>query len=222
MPSYPSIMSSRVIIDPDWDILLQLQHDPPSDDAPKENTMDKKIEVKELAVSSKVLSLCSPVFKAMINGSFKEGIELAEKRASPEPYILSLPEDDVEATAIFCRILHFKFNEIPEKPTTICLEKLAFLCDKYQCISTMSYCGGLWLRDWLLVYDNEDPSIDDLCRLLVFAYIINRPYEFLSISWKLVLYHKGQFLGPYTQAVILVDHPLLRQDLARTGTLFPI
>lgn len=81
-------------------------------------------------MSSKVLSLASPVFKAMISGKFKESIELAKKEASSKAYAFSLPEDDAEATIIFCRVLHFNLVEVPEKPTTVCLEKLAFLCDK--------------------------------------------------------------------------------------------
>jgi len=79
----------------------------------------------------------------------------------------------------------------------------------------MKYSGGLWLRDWLLVYNGMDPTIDDLCRLLVFAYVVDLPKEFVDIAWKLFLHHKGPFLSPYTQAVILVDHPLLHKDLAR-------
>jgi hypothetical protein len=210
-------MSSRVVIDPDGDILLQLHQEQPSEDTPQGETVDKKLEVQELTVSSKVLSLASPVFKVMISGRFKESIELAEKKASSKSYALPLPENDAEATIILCRILHFSVNDVPKKPTTVCLEKLAFLCDKYQCLGAMKYCGSLWLRDWLLVYDNEDPSIDDLCRLLIFAYVIDLPYEFLGISWKLFLYHTGPFLAPSTQAVILLDHPLLRQDVARTA-----
>jgi hypothetical protein len=210
-------MSSRVVIDPDGDIVLQLHQEQPSEGAADDKTVGKKPETRELIVSSKVLSLASPVFRVMIGGKFKESVELAEKKASSETCDLPLPEDDAEATIIFCRILHFNVNGVPEKPTTVLLEKLAYLCDKYQCISAMKYCGGLWLRNWLLVCDNEDPSIDDLCRLLIFAYVIDLPYEYLGISWKLFLTHKGPFLGPFTQAVMLVDHPLLHQNVCRTA-----
>lgn len=210
-------MSSRVVIDPDGDIVLQLHQEQPSEGAADGKTVGKKLETWELIVSSKVLSLASPVFRVMIGGRFKESVELAEKKTSSETYNLPLPEDDADATIILCRILHFSINDVPEKPTTVCLERLAYLCDKYQCISAMKYCGGLWLRNWLLVFDNEDPSIDDLCRLLIFAYVIDLPYEFLGISWKLFLSHRGPFLGPFTQAVILVDHPLLDRKVARTA-----
>jgi hypothetical protein len=211
-------MSSTVVIDPDGDILLHLLQEQLTDDASDGKTVGKKPESRELIVSSKVLSLASPVFKAMLSSRFKEGIELAEEKASSKPYTLNLPDDNAEATTILCRILHFNMNDVPEKPTPVCLEDLAFLCDKYRCINAMKYCGSIWLRDWLVVYDSKDPSIDDLCRLLIFAYVINLPHEFLGVSWKLFLHHKGPFIGPYTQATILLDHPLLRQDVARTAT----
>jgi hypothetical protein len=214
-------MSSTVVIDSDGDISLQLLQEQLGEEAeaPDEKTVDKKPETRELIVSSKVLSLASPVFKAMLSGRFKEGIDLAEGIASTKPYTLNLPDDDAEATIILCKILHFNINNVPEKPTPVCLEKLAFLCDKYQCISAMKYCGSVWLRDWLLVYDSKVPSIDDLCRLLIFAYVVDLPHEFLGVSWRLFLYHKGPFIGPYTQVVILLDHPLLHQDVAGTTTL---
>jgi hypothetical protein len=210
-------MLPRVIIDPEGDIVLQLHEKQLSEAAADGKTEGEKLETRELIVSSKVLSLASPVFRVMIGGKFKEGVELAEKTASSETYDLPLPEDDAEATIVLCKILHFNIKDVPEKPTTVCLEKLAYLCDKYQCINAMKYCGGLWLRNWLLVCDKEDPSIDDLCRLLIFAYVVDLPYEFLGISWKLFLTHKGPFLGPFTQAVMLVDHPLLHQNVARTA-----
>ncbi|KAH8663685.1 hypothetical protein BGZ60DRAFT_411902 [Tricladium varicosporioides] len=208
-------MSPRVVIDSEGDIVLQLHQDQPNEAAADGKTVGEKLETRELIVSSKVLSLASPVFRVMISGKFKEGVELAEKTASLETYDLPLPEDDADATIVLCRVLHFSIKDVPEKPTTVCLEKLAYLCDKYQCINAMKYCGGLWLRNWLLVCENEDLSIDDLCRLLIFAYVVDLPYEFLGISWKLFLSHKGPFLGPFTQAVILVDHPLLHQNVAR-------
>jgi hypothetical protein len=207
-------MSSRVVIDPDGDMLLRFHQEPPGEKTSNEKIEEKKLETLELMVSSKVLSLVSPMFKAMLNGRFKESIELAENKASSQPYTLTLP-DDREAATILVRILHFNLAGIPEKPSPACMEQLAFLCDKYQCVNAMKYCGGLWLRDWLLLYDGEEPTIDDLCRLLVFAYVTDLPKEFVDITWKIFLYHKGPFLSPHTQVAILVDHPLLHKDLAR-------
>lgn len=168
-------MSSTIVIDPDGDIFLQLvqEHPPeeirkPDEDAKKpdeeakdikEETTNKEYDTKELVVSSKVLSLASPVLKAMLSDKFKEGRELAERKAESQPYILTLHGDDIEAVVLLCKILHFKMN-LPETPTPEYLEKLAFLCDKYECIEAMRYCGSVWIRDWLLAHDNKSPHID--------------------------------------------------------------
>ncbi|KFY21379.1 hypothetical protein V493_07453 [Pseudogymnoascus sp. VKM F-4281 (FW-2241)] len=213
-------MSPRVEIDPDGDVLLCLFQTQSLEGTTDENTGGKKKRIRELVVSSKVLSLASPVFKAMFCGNFKESIELAVKKTSLEPtslepYGISLPEDDADATTILCRVLHYKIDEIPEKPTTICLEKLAFLSDKYQCVNALMYSGSLWLRNWLRVHETKKMSMDDLCRLLIFAYVIDLPYEFVCISWEIFLAHKGSLLGPSTQVVVLLDHPLLHEDIAR-------
>lgn len=216
-------MASRVVIDPDGDLLLQFHQEPLQENTSNENTKKrKKSKTLELVVSSKVLSLASPMFKAMLDGRFKEGIELAENKPSSQPYTLTL-SDDGEAATILASILHFNLPGLPEKPSPACLEKLAFLCDKYQCVNAMKYCGRLWLRDWLPEYGCEDHGcegyVHDLCRLLVFAYVADLPNEFVDIAWKLLLCHKGPFLSPYTQAIILMDHPLLPHDLARKSNL---
>ncbi len=211
-------MSSRVVIDPEGDILLQFHQEQFGEDASDGKTEEKKLNTLELPVSSKVLSLASPVFKAMLDGRFKEGIELAKNKASSQPYTLTLP-DDGEAATILARVLHFDLTGVPEKPSPASIEKLAFLCDKYQCVNAMKYCSSFWLRNWLLAYDDEEPTIDDLCRFLVFAYVADLPKEFADIAWKLFLYHKGPFLSMYTQVTVLVDHPLLQKDLARKSNL---
>lgn len=209
-------MSGKILVDPDGDVALQLPREHPSENTSEEKSTDSKQGIKELIVSSKVLSLASPVFKSMVTGGFKGGVELAQTNKANgilNPCAIDLPEDDAGAIVLLCKVLHY--YEVPKRPTTLCLEKLAYLCDKYQCTGAMKYCGGVWVRDWLRVYDSVDPSIDNLCRLLIFVYVIDLPYEFLGIAWKLFLLHKGPFLGTYSQTKVLAEHPLLRQDLAR-------
>lgn len=211
-------MSSRIVIDADGDMLLQFYQEPSTKDTSNENE-EKKSETLELMVSSKVFSVASPVFKAMLNGSYKEGIDLAENKSSSQLYRLTLPDDDIDATTILARILHFNLTDISKKPSPSCLEKLAVLCDKYQCANAVKFCGGLWIRDWLLTYDWINPTIDDLCRILVFAYIADLPKEFVDIACKLFLCHKGPFLSPHTQVVILMDHPIVHKGLTRKVNL---
>ncbi len=197
-------MVNTIVVDPDGDLTLRVGNDDTTN-----GEKDTESKVLELTISSKILTLVSPVFKVMLTGQFKEAIELAEWKPSSRLYILELPDDDPEATSILTKILHHKTHEITQNPSPSCLEQLAFLCDKYKCTGALKYAGGIWLRDWLAAEPGKEPAVDDLCRLLIFAYVSDLAQEFSDIAWKLFMYHKGPFLGDYTQAVVLVDHPLL-------------
>ncbi|KAB5576349.1 hypothetical protein GE09DRAFT_1095428, partial [Coniochaeta sp. 2T2.1] len=65
-----------------------------------------------LLISSKVLSVASPVFKAMFYGRFREGIELAESRVASVVYAQELPEDSADAMINLCFLLHAKLDEV--------------------------------------------------------------------------------------------------------------
>ncbi|KAF9880238.1 hypothetical protein CkaCkLH20_02192 [Colletotrichum karsti] len=212
-------MSNRHEIDPEGDLILTLSRvrlaaDDPSAEGEEHEEIDEDetLHNDELRVSSKVLQLNSPVFKAMLSGKFKEATELAEKKgtADDSPYDLDLPDDDVEAMSTLCRILHNVY--VPESPRPVALERLAFVCDKYECVGALKYCAIVWIRDWLAQFDDEVPPMSDFCHLLVFAYVIDLPVEFSEISWRIFLYHEGPFSTASEQVRMLVDHPLLRHD----------
>lgn len=87
----------EIIVDPNHDIILRLNGD-------------------DLLVSSKALSLASPVFEAMFKPHFKEGVE--HHLQLGEPPIIPLPEDDLEATTLFCRITHHRSHDLPRTMET--------------------------------------------------------------------------------------------------------
>ncbi len=79
----------------------------------------------ELQVSSKVLSLASPVFKALFSPNFAEGQPTSSKAIH-----IHLHDDDAESLRFLCAILHHKCastNGIGLER----LEKLAVVTDKY-------------------------------------------------------------------------------------------
>ena len=204
-------MASEVVVDQDGDIYLALRG------------RDEGATVK-LRVSSKVLTLASPVFNVMLNGAFKEASDLAKKTAA-NPYVLELPDDDAEAVTILARVLHFKFQGVPERPSPACLEELAFICDKYACAEALKYCGSAWTKDWLgYAFGNgsgpSSPPIEDMCKVLVFTYVADLAQEFAIASWEIFLHHKGPIRGEKTQAGLLVEHPVLHHNVARMGMTF--
>lgn len=226
-------MSQNVVVDPDGDVLLQLPYHPASPspspvragspDMEQQAPVEEQAVARELRVSSKVLCIASPVFKAMLDGRFSEGAALAEAKASPEslPCRLPLPEDDADALTLLCRVLHHATDDIPARPGPDELEELAVVCDKYQCTPTLRYCGAVWLRNWLLHFEQAPPEIETICLLLVFAYVTDLAFEFCELAWKLLLYHKGPLTAPETEATVLIDHPLLHPDIGGKESRIP-
>lgn len=216
-------MGSRIIIDPDGDIYLRLQvfvseeepaslpESSPGGNTPTPRSKHPQPSSQRVRVSSKVLSLASPVFRAMFSGKYKEAVALADASVSLVPYTLDLPEDDAEATILLCRIMHFKTNDADDKPTPDTLQQLAMLADKYQCAHVVQLRGALWVRG--IIDKEHDLAIDDLCSLLIFAYAMDLHDELNLISFKLVISHQGRFSPGSSQAAKLSTHPLLSHDL---------
>ncbi|KIW31444.1 uncharacterized protein PV07_03094 [Cladophialophora immunda] len=154
-----------------------------------------EIEDERLRISSKVLSLASPVFGAMLSSGFKEG---SLQTVEDNPRIIPLPEDDLEAFKLICKIIHFQLDQIPQELKIDSLENLALVCDKYQCTVAMRHCAALWLQRISDTY-----LAAELNRQLLVAYLLDLPTAFSDISWRLM---QAQ-AGPFETLPGLTDHP---------------
>lgn len=79
-----------------------------------------------LKVSSHVISLASPVFRAMLRSTFLEGA----KTISSEERQIVLPDDHVETVELFCNIIHLQ-DDGRTRPSFPLFEDLSVFCDKY-------------------------------------------------------------------------------------------
>ena len=79
----------------------------------------------EIQVSSKVLSLASPVFSALFSPRFAEGQPTQNK-----PTRIKLYDDDPESMRFMCAILHHKSTRLSAMAMKR-IEMLAVLTDKY-------------------------------------------------------------------------------------------
>lgn len=119
-----------------------------------------------IRVSSKLLTLVSPVFDVMLNGNFREG---HLKLSIDSPPYLNLPEDHPIAMLLMCRTLHHyaktanKLIRFPE------IANMAKLADKYGCASACRPWFRAQLlargRGWLARYGN------------VLGYVIRSAYD---------------------------------------------
>ncbi|KIW10500.1 hypothetical protein PV08_11464 [Exophiala spinifera] len=154
------------VIDKDGDLILEVgvehnasikmsdceEYDPEGvgteENVGREDTPSDRTYVR-LLVSSTFVTHASPVFKAMLDGRFAEG-QLPPSKQNPPS--ITLPEDDPDATALFCRILHFGDNDSDKSNSADQLMNLATFSDKYDC--------GRCLHPWFqaLLYRSTFPD----------------------------------------------------------------
>ncbi|KAI9874031.1 MAG: hypothetical protein M1830_010268 [Pleopsidium flavum] len=151
---------------------------------------------KSLQVSSKVLNLASPVFAAMLNSTFVEGTVPADG----QPRIISLPEDDGEAVTTLCLILHLQSHRVHMREFDH-FERLAIVCDKYDCARALRPWSTLWLQKWCGSPGGED----DYWRMLYISYAYDDRAAFFVAS-RAILKH-------YTEDVIAFAYDI-RPELA--------
>ncbi|KAI9788443.1 MAG: hypothetical protein M1816_006879 [Peltula sp. TS41687] len=131
----------------------------------------------ELLVSSKILSMASRVFRAMLEpGRYQEG---QTNRSSANPLHLPLDDDDPESLILFCKVLHFK--AINPRRDVDALVRFVAICDKYDCTLAARHFISLWMK---LIYDQSIQS-STLMDLLWAAYMFEQVDEFADLSTKL-------------------------------------
>jgi hypothetical protein len=93
-------------------------------------------------VSSQCMILASPVFRAMLQGDFKESFELN----STGELRLPLPDDDPDIFSILLDILHHRTKKVPRLVSLGRLTKLAMLVDKYQMQESIEVFSDMWME----------------------------------------------------------------------------
>jgi len=91
---------------------------------------------------SRILSLASPVFRAMFSSRYYEGLALAPAVGVVE---ISLPDDSPRAMAIIFHILHFQNPEVGKEIENEVLYEVALMAEKYELIGAL----GHWRETWL-------------------------------------------------------------------------
>lgn len=97
---------------------------------------------KTLTVSSTVMCLASPVWKAMLDprGHFLE----ANSSRAPGSKEVTFYDDDVNALLLLLNIAHLNFDKLPGTVDLDGLWKIAVLCDKYDMVRVIRP----WLPKW--------------------------------------------------------------------------
>jgi hypothetical protein len=124
-------------------------------------------------ISTKVLSLASPVFAKMFGPNFQEG----HKIRCGERIQVELEEDDSLAMEVILKALHYhKPNQCPVDAER--LASIAVHCDKYDCTGALSS----WISYWLNNLTPITRRPEDLGFLLLAAYNFDDAEQFKEIS----------------------------------------
>ncbi|KAJ5360748.1 hypothetical protein N7517_009939 [Penicillium concentricum] len=124
--------------DPDGDVIIVSEGESPDD-------------TRRFLVSSKVLSLASPVFAKLFGPNFYEGTQMATCTC-PE---LHLHDDDPAM-----------MKEVPGRDTE-CIANLTIHGDKYDCVKALRP----WVSTWIHNFD-VTPSTEEFGHLIVAAHLL--------------------------------------------------
>ncbi|KAI9048632.1 hypothetical protein LZ554_007464 [Drepanopeziza brunnea f. sp. 'monogermtubi'] len=165
----------RLTFDPEGDLVLRLTY--PSDAEQKEIAgMAKPPKQVDMLVSSKHLRLASPVFKAMLQGSFREGQALQSTGKAEVP----LPDDDPAAFKILLDIVHGFPSKVPTSVDLSTLANLSILVDKYQMLEVASvYVKNIWVPN---LRSASPPSSENMFAWLSIAWVFKLSAEFTEIT----------------------------------------
>jgi hypothetical protein len=181
----------RLEIDRNGDVVLELT---------ARDSNGSESSSADLLVSSKVLTLASPVFSAMLSPRFREGQRTSSGTLDPIP----LPEDDSAAMTILCYIFHFNYSAVPEKPDLELFKNLALMCDKYDCVSPLRFISEQWLLKW-----EKTAKREELETLLFISYMFDRPERFSALSTRII----KEFTGNLKQLATLMSFDVVPYEL---------
>ena len=176
-------------VDPDGDLYLE-------------------IEDLKLLVSSKVLSLASPVFSTMFKSRFKESLA---NHQGPEKPTVTLREDDATTMELICWVLHHRADKVPEMLGEGMLVEVAEHCDKYDCAAALKG----WVTTWIWgPYHDLDVDNQECSHVLFAAYVFDKAEAFSFMSLSVIM----QQVGPFEWLPILPGHELLDASLPGNQT----
>ncbi|KAK4898062.1 hypothetical protein LTR27_004448 [Elasticomyces elasticus] len=131
-----------------------------------------------LRVSSHIMSYASPVFKAMLEPRFREGLTLAAESTVEIPL-----DDNLEDMRMICNIFHMRQDKVPQGLSAGEILRCAELCDKYNCAIAMQP----FFRAWIGLCVRRIARVGELVNCLIAASLLNYKPLLEIIGVQLVL-----------------------------------
>ncbi|KAL2222526.1 hypothetical protein M432DRAFT_6682 [Thermoascus aurantiacus ATCC 26904] len=178
--SQPQTKTGDVDIDPNGDVHLVLRDK--SYIAPGEEV------IVRLRVSSKILSIASPVFQAMFSPHFREGSELRSRQDPSSTVEVPLPEDEFLGMWYLCHVLHHRDPWQDREVGYAAIESMARMSHKYDCTHVLQHSCEVLMRPFLPKAGSRGYE-----SAILVAYIFNSPEVFREAAANLLANHAGNF-----------------------------
>lgn len=129
-------------------------------------------EEVNIRVSSRHLTLASPVFHAMLHRKFSESNTLSLTGSVEIP----MPDDDPDAFLILLNILHGRIRKVPLAVDLETLTQIATLVDKYDIMEPVELFANFWFDN--LKSTIPDHYTDDIPSWICVSSMFNKGEEF--------------------------------------------
>ncbi|QGI70886.1 hypothetical protein CEK26_003220 [Fusarium fujikuroi] len=153
----------------------------------------------EFRVSSRHLSLVSPVFRAMLESRFKES-----RPNDQGLYELQASEWDAEALVILLDIIHGHHREVPKRISVETLSHIAIIVDYYGCHEIMELVFAAWVS---YLGPPEEFVKQDPMRWLFISWVFRQESLFTTATKMLLLYDNGKYVVD-----LPIPQPILGND----------
>lgn len=161
-----------------------------------------------MLVSSKHAKLASPVFKAMLEHSFREG-EALKRNGRVE---IPLPDDDPDNFLLLMKMAHAMHRGLPRVIPLDTLTKVTILVDKYRAHDFASFFAELWIDN--MNGEIGAASVKDLVLWLAIAWSF-RAAEFNVVTHSLVQNSTGVDLSMKHLQYEGIDLPIPEEILSK-------
>ncbi|GFF37901.1 hypothetical protein IFM58399_05055 [Aspergillus lentulus] len=152
--------------------------------AAAKNARAVKMRLVKMRVSSKHLSLASPVFKKMLHGPWKEaqGLRLGDLE-------IEMNWQNMDAMLILMNAIHGNWPDIPRDVSLEMLVEMATLVDYYNCRKAIDHALEHWTRK--LLGGAANASSDDIVRWIWVSCVLRSTRVFKSATCRAVTQNKG-------------------------------
>ena len=139
-------------------------------------------------VSSKHLSLVSPVFKALLRGGFAEG----QKKNAGMLTEVRLHDDHPAALWLLLLIIHGQPKKVPASVSLETLIPISILVDKYELHEVAEVTTDVWFSSLEKeVMSKDDHCFEEIVQLVCISWVFRKPDMFFNMTHMTMLYSVG-------------------------------